>query len=49
MHFNFKQWRPFCESFKEIVEEYNFASLIRSDCNKDYSEENSFVGMPAIL
>ncbi|XP_015794752.1 protein PBDC1 [Tetranychus urticae] len=37
------KWRPFCETFKGEVEDYNFASLVRLDCKGDYSEENTVV------
>lgn len=35
------KWRPFCEQFKDVVEDYNFGTLLRADCTGDYSEENS--------
>lgn len=38
-----KKWRPFCEQFKEAVEDYNFGTLIRLDCTEDYSEQNSIL------
>lgn len=38
-----QKWRPFCEQFKGIVEDYSFGTLIRSNCKKDYSEENSIL------
>ncbi|CAL7937588.1 unnamed protein product [Xylocopa violacea] len=37
------KWRPFCEQFKEIVEDYSFGTLLRADCEGDYSEENSIL------
>lgn len=37
------KWRPFCEEFKDEVEDYNFASLLRIDSSKDYSDENTLV------
>jgi len=37
-----KEWREFCEGFKH-VEDYSFASLLRLDAEKDYSEENSII------
>lgn len=40
---NKEKWRPFCEAFNGLVEEYNFASLIRADCKLDYTEANTFV------
>ena len=36
-------WRPFCEQFKDIVEDYSFGTLIRADCRGDYSPENSIL------
>lgn len=37
------KWRPFCEKFKEIVEDYSFGTLLRADATKDYSEENTIL------
>ncbi|XP_012215893.1 protein PBDC1 [Linepithema humile] len=37
------KWRPFCEQFKDIVEDYSFGTLLRADCTGDYSEENSIL------
>ncbi|XP_031829435.1 protein PBDC1 [Nomia melanderi] len=34
------KWRPFCEQFKGFVEDYSFGTLLRADCEGDYSEEN---------
>ena len=39
-----QKWGPFCESYKGVVEDYNFATLIRIDAEKDYSEENTCIG-----
>ncbi|KAJ8664543.1 hypothetical protein QAD02_006205 [Eretmocerus hayati] len=36
-------WRPFCEKFKELVEDYSFGTLVRADCSDDYTEENSIL------
>ena len=36
-------WRPFCEKFKDIVEDYSFGTLIRTKCDGDYSEDNSIL------
>jgi len=36
-------WRTFCENYKETVEDYNYATLIRLDSSKDYSEANSII------
>ncbi|XP_012283541.1 protein PBDC1 [Orussus abietinus] len=37
------KWRPFCEQFKGIVEDYSFGTLLRADCKGDYSEQNSIL------
>ncbi|XP_034940582.1 protein PBDC1 [Chelonus insularis] len=37
------QWRPFCEHFKNIVENYSMGTLLRIDCTGDYSEANSML------
>ncbi|CAH0380551.1 unnamed protein product [Bemisia tabaci] len=38
-----EKWRPFCENFKTVVENYSFGTLLRADCKEDYSESNSFI------
>nr|CAG4645916.1 EOG090X0HAI [Lynceus sp. MCZ IZ 141354] len=38
-----EKWRPFCDSFKDILEDFNVGTLLRVDCTKDYSEENSCI------
>lgn len=38
-----QQWRPFCEQFKDIVEDYSFGTLLRSDCSDEYSQDNSIL------
>uniref|UniRef100_A0A1B6C3I6 Polysaccharide biosynthesis domain-containing protein n=1 Tax=Clastoptera arizonana TaxID=38151 RepID=A0A1B6C3I6_9HEMI len=38
-----KKWRDFCEKFKDIVEDYNFGTLLRINTTGDYSEENSIL------
>ncbi|XP_046565697.1 protein PBDC1-like [Haliotis rubra] len=40
-----EKWRPFCESFKGQTEDYNYGTLVRLDSAKDYSEENSILGL----
>lgn len=37
------KWRPFCEQFKDVVEDFSFGTLLRADCTGDYSEENSIL------
>ncbi|NXD43693.1 PBDC1 protein, partial [Copsychus sechellarum] len=39
-----EKWRPFCLSFEEVVEDFNFGTLLRLDSRRDYSEENSILG-----
>ncbi|XP_078522482.1 protein PBDC1 [Lissotriton helveticus] len=34
-------WRPFCMLFDGIVEDFNYGTLVRLDCKKDYTEENT--------
>nr|CAG4648982.1 EOG090X0HAI [Polyphemus pediculus] len=36
-------WRSFCENYKETVEDYNYATLLRLDSSLDYSEANSII------
>lgn len=38
-----EKWRPFCQQFKDIVEDYSFGTLMRADCTGEYSEENSIL------
>ncbi|KAJ7356373.1 Protein pbdc1 [Desmophyllum pertusum] len=37
------KWRPFCNMYEGKVEDYNFGTLLRIDCNKDYNEENTIL------
>lgn len=37
------RWRIFCEGFKDMVEDYNYGTLLRVDCNEDYTQENSIL------
>lgn len=37
------KWRMFCERFKDVVEDYNFGTLLRSDCSQNYTQENSIL------
>lgn len=39
-----KKWRPWCEAFKDHVEDYNMATLIRVDSAEEYSENNTCIG-----
>ncbi|XP_068190316.1 protein PBDC1 [Antennarius striatus] len=34
-------WRPFCNQFEGLVEDFNYGTLLRLDCEKDYSEKNT--------
>lgn len=38
-----EKWRPFCEQFKDNVEDYSFGTLLRADCTEDYTEKNSIL------
>ncbi|XP_078421524.1 protein PBDC1 isoform X1 [Cetorhinus maximus] len=35
------RWRPFCLQFEALVEDFNYGTLLRLDCSKDYVEENT--------
>lgn len=37
------KWRPFCERFKNLVEDYSFGTLLRADAGSDYCEENTML------
>ncbi|XP_002739712.1 protein PBDC1-like [Saccoglossus kowalevskii] len=37
------KWRPFCNHFEGQVDDFNFGTLLRIDCSKEYSEENSLL------
>ncbi|CAH0552934.1 unnamed protein product [Brassicogethes aeneus] len=37
------KWRPFCERFKTLVEDYSFGTLVRGDASDDYKEENTIL------
>ncbi|TSM12545.1 Adhesion G protein-coupled receptor F5 [Bagarius yarrelli] len=36
-----EKWRPFCNHFESLVEDFNYGTLLRLDCEKDYTEENT--------
>uniref|UniRef100_A0A674HXK4 Polysaccharide biosynthesis domain containing 1 n=1 Tax=Terrapene triunguis TaxID=2587831 RepID=A0A674HXK4_9SAUR len=38
------KWRPFCMQFDGVVEDFNYGTLLRLDCTKDYTEENTIFG-----
>ncbi|VEN54812.1 unnamed protein product [Callosobruchus maculatus] len=38
-----EKWRPFCEQFKDIIEDYSFGTLLRIDASEDYSDKNSIL------
>lgn len=42
--FLFQKWRPLINRFEKTIEDFNFGTLLRIDCTKDYSEENSILG-----
>ncbi|XP_020375501.1 protein PBDC1 isoform X1 [Rhincodon typus] len=35
------QWRPFCLQFETLIEDFNYGTLLRLDCSRDYVEENT--------
>ncbi|KAG5880580.1 Protein PBDC1 [Gonioctena quinquepunctata] len=37
------KWRPFCERFKTLVEDYSYGTLLRADAKEDYKEENTIL------
>lgn len=37
------KWRPFCNMFEGEVEDFNYATLLRLDSKKDYSDDNTLV------
>lgn len=39
---NKEKWRKFCDEFKDL-DDFSFATLLRLDSDKDYSEENSII------
>ncbi|NXC42938.1 PBDC1 protein, partial [Penelope pileata] len=39
-----EKWRPFCLRFEGLVEDFNYGTLLRLDCRRGYSEENSIFG-----
>ncbi|XP_019745716.1 protein PBDC1 [Hippocampus comes] len=36
-----ERWRPFCNRYEGLVEDFNYGTLLRLDCQKDYTEENT--------
>ncbi|XP_062453052.1 protein PBDC1 [Rhea pennata] len=36
-----EKWRPFCMQFEGVVEDFNYGTLLRLDCSRDYTEENT--------
>lgn len=36
-----EKWRPFCMKFETEVEDFNYGTLLRLDCSKEYTEENT--------
>ncbi|XP_077354552.1 protein PBDC1 [Festucalex cinctus] len=36
-----ERWRPFCNRFEGLVEDFNYGTLLRLDCRQDYSQENT--------
>ncbi|KAK7109889.1 protein PBDC1-like [Littorina saxatilis] len=38
---NKEKWRQFMEEFKEKIEDFNYGSLLRLNCNEGYTQENT--------
>ncbi|XP_060930572.1 protein PBDC1 [Limanda limanda] len=36
-----ERWRPFCNQFEGLIEDFNYGTLLRLDCGEDYTEENT--------
>ncbi|KAM9735047.1 protein PBDC1 isoform 1-T2 [Menidia menidia] len=36
-----ERWRPFCNQFEGLVEDFNYGTLLRLDSEQDYSPENT--------
>ena len=47
--FVLQTWRPFCNQFEGLVEDFNYGTLLRLDCEKGYTEENTIFGTFASL
>lgn len=39
-----QRWRLFCNQFEGLVEDFNYGTLLRLDCEKDYTEDNTIFG-----
>ncbi|RWS00422.1 protein PBDC1-like protein [Dinothrombium tinctorium] len=37
------KWRPFCNQFENLVQDFNFATFVRLDCSSNYDENNSCI------
>lgn len=36
-----KKWREFCMNYEGVVEDFNYATMVRLDSEADYSEDNT--------
>ncbi|CAL8386715.1 unnamed protein product [Boreogadus saida] len=36
-----ESWRPFCNQFEDVIEDFNYGTLLRLNCEQDYTEENT--------
>uniref|UniRef100_A0A8C6WNT4 Polysaccharide biosynthesis domain containing 1 n=1 Tax=Neogobius melanostomus TaxID=47308 RepID=A0A8C6WNT4_9GOBI len=36
-----ERWRPFCNQFEGIVEDFNYGTLLRLNSDKEYTEDNT--------
>jgi hypothetical protein len=44
-----KIWAPFLESWKAKYDMYNYLTMLRLDCKKDYTQDNTCVGKSIIV
>lgn len=44
-----ERWRNFMMPFEKHIDDYNFGTLIRSNCAEDYTEANSIFGVSSLL
>lgn len=42
-------WRDLIMRFQERIEDFNYGTLLRADCAKDYTEENTILGIHFLL
>ncbi|UJR27276.1 hypothetical protein I4U23_008571 [Adineta vaga] len=38
-----QQWRSFCEEFRELIDDYSYGTLVRTDAKGEYTSENTIL------